>query len=95
MKAFALTFTGPRIVQCDEPQMGPAEIRIRVRACALNRVDLAMMHGAVHGRSGGVGAVIDQISGSLINQTIDLDAAQSALAHMQANRHFGKIVLRL
>jgi NADPH2:quinone reductase len=58
MKAFVLTSIGPRIASCEEPAVRPDDVLIRVRACALNRVDLAMMQGAKHGSSGGVGAVL-------------------------------------
>src|SRR5688572_12752194 len=58
MKAFTLTPDGPRIRQQDEPRLGPEEVLIAVRACALNRVDLAMRQGATHGRSGGLGATL-------------------------------------
>jgi NADPH:quinone reductase len=58
MKAFVLTANGPQIARHDEPRPGANEVLIRVRACGLNRVDLAMMRGAMHGSSGGVGAVL-------------------------------------
>lgn len=58
MRAFVLTSSGPRITTHEEPTVRPDDVLIRVRACALNRVDLAMMQGARHGSSGGVGAVL-------------------------------------
>jgi NADPH2:quinone reductase len=58
MKAFVLTADGPRISTREEPCVRSNEVLIRVRACALNRVDLAMMNGAMHGATGGVGTVL-------------------------------------
>jgi len=39
------TFTTPRLGEVPEPQPGPGEIRIAVRACGLNHVDLMQMRG--------------------------------------------------
>jgi len=58
MKAYVLTETGPKLIEAEPPKPGPAEVLVRVRAAALNRVDLAMTRGHVHGRAGGVGAVL-------------------------------------
>ncbi len=55
MKAYVLTSEGPAIADVPEPTPGPNDVLIRVRAAALNRVDLAMMRGHVHGGAGGVG----------------------------------------
>jgi NADPH2:quinone reductase len=58
MKAYVLTASGPRIVEHERPQPRPTDVLMRVRACALNRVDLAMAQGHVHGAAGGIGAVL-------------------------------------
>lgn len=58
MKAYVLTADGPAIADVPEPTPGPNDVLIRVRAAALNRVDLAMMRGHVHGGAGGVGNVL-------------------------------------
>lgn len=58
MKAYVLTQDGPRLAEVDPPTPGPADVLVRVRAAALNRVDLAMTRGHVHGAAGGVGAVL-------------------------------------
>lgn len=39
------TFTTPRLGEVPEPQPGPGDIRISVRACGLNHVDLMQMRG--------------------------------------------------
>lgn len=58
MKAYVLTEEGPKLTEVNPPRPGPAEVLVRVRAAALNRVDLAMTRGHVHGAAGGVGAVL-------------------------------------
>jgi NADPH2:quinone reductase len=58
MKAFLLSPEGPRIVEHERPRPRAGEVLLRVRACALNRVDLMMVRGHVHGAAGGVGAVL-------------------------------------
>ena len=40
-----------------QPQPGPAEILVRVRACGLNRADLQMVAGVIHGQRGGAGTL--------------------------------------
>jgi len=58
MKAYVLTESGPRLTECPDPTPRPHELLIGVRAAGLNRVDLAMIRGHVHGGAGGVGAAL-------------------------------------
>lgn len=58
MKAYVLTESGPELKDVDPPRPKPHEVLVRVRAAALNRVDLAMARGHVHGGAGGQGAVL-------------------------------------
>ncbi len=55
MKAYALTENGPAFAELPMPKPGPADVLVRVRAAALNRVDLMMLRGHVHGGAGGTG----------------------------------------
>ena len=55
MKAYILTATGPAFAEIAVPKPGPNDVLVRVRAAALNRVDLAMMRGHIHGGAGGTG----------------------------------------
>lgn len=58
MKAHVLTETGPALQERDLPKPGPHDVLVRVRACALNRVDIQMARGHVHGGAGGLGNVL-------------------------------------
>jgi NADPH:quinone reductase len=58
MKAHILGPDGPELADVAAPKSGPEDVLVRVRACALNRADLAMARGVVHGGAGGSGAVL-------------------------------------
>jgi NADPH2:quinone reductase len=58
MKAWVLGVEGPELQDRETPRPRAAEVVVRVHACALNRVDLAMARGHVHGGAGGAGAVL-------------------------------------
>jgi NADPH2:quinone reductase len=53
MKAQILGQDGPELADVPVPTTGPEDILVRVRACALNRADLAMARGVKHGGAGG------------------------------------------
>jgi NADPH:quinone reductase len=58
MKAFVLTSQGASLVEHSKPSTRSTDVLIAIRACALNRVDLVMTRGHVHGNAGGVGNVL-------------------------------------
>jgi NADPH2:quinone reductase len=58
MKAYVLGESGPELADVPVPKPGPEEVLVRVRACALNRADLAMARGVKHGGAGGPGQVL-------------------------------------
>lgn len=58
MKAHVVSIDGPALVDVDMPSPGPEDVLVRVRACALNRADLAMARGVKHGTAGGEGQVL-------------------------------------
>jgi len=58
MKAWVLGAEGPELQERETPRARAGEVVVRVRACALNRVDLAMARGHVHGGAGGAGNVL-------------------------------------
>ncbi len=57
MKAAVLTTDGFTITQIDRPRPGPDQVLVHVRACALNRADLGVISGGMHGSQGGAGTV--------------------------------------
>jgi NADPH2:quinone reductase len=58
MRAYVLTEQGPAIR--DTPKVAPrqGQVSVKVEANALNRVDLAMASGEMHGARGGAGTVL-------------------------------------
>lgn len=44
--------------EVERPEPGPGEIRVKVRAAALNRADLLVLAGHQHGAVGGAGAIV-------------------------------------
>ncbi len=58
MKAYVYGANGAEITDVAKPTPKGAQVLVRVRACGLNRADLGMTKGHMHGSSGGVGAVL-------------------------------------
>jgi NADPH2:quinone reductase len=58
MKAFVYGANGAEITDVAKPAPKGTQVLIRVRACGLNRADLGMTKGHVHGSAGGVGTVL-------------------------------------
>jgi NADPH:quinone reductase len=58
MKAYVYGADGPAITDIPKPAPKGTQVLVRVRACALNRADLGMTKGHVHGSRGGVGTVL-------------------------------------
>jgi NADPH:quinone reductase-like Zn-dependent oxidoreductase len=58
MKAFAYGTSGAAITDVAKPSPQGTQVLVRVRACGLNRADLGMTKGHVHGSAGGVGTVL-------------------------------------
>jgi NADPH2:quinone reductase len=55
MQAVVLGEDGPEFQDVDRPQPGNNDILVRVHACGLNRADLLLATGHMHGSVGGVG----------------------------------------
>ncbi len=67
MKAWVLTEDGAQLQEHAEPKVRASEVKVRVRAAALNRVDLAMFAGHRHGGAGGVGRTLGvEFSGEVV-----------------------------
>jgi len=58
MRAYVLTAEGPSLRDTERPSVQETDVLVRVRAAALNRVDLGLARGLMHGGAGGVGAVL-------------------------------------
>ncbi|TCZ57892.1 zinc-binding dehydrogenase [Roseicella aquatilis] len=58
MKAAIVTEQGVQVRDVPEPQPGPQEVLVRVRAAGLNRADLGVAAGHAHGRIGGPGTIL-------------------------------------
>jgi NADPH2:quinone reductase len=55
MRAIFSSLEGPVLQEVPRPSPGEGEVLVRVRANALNRADLMMLRGGLHGGFGGVG----------------------------------------
>jgi len=58
MKAYVYGVNGAAIADVPKPAPKGTQVLVRVRACGLNRADLGMAKGHVHGSAGGAGAVL-------------------------------------
>src|ERR1041385_3652150 len=58
MKAYVYGANGAEITEVAKPTPKGAQVLVRVRACGLNRADLGMTKGHVHGARGGVGTAL-------------------------------------
>jgi NADPH2:quinone reductase len=58
MKAYVYRPDGPAITDVPKPAPQGTQVLVRVRACGLNRADLGMTKGHVHGSRGGAGTVL-------------------------------------
>jgi NADPH2:quinone reductase len=58
MKAYVYQTDGPAIVDIARPAPSATQVLVKVKACGLNRADLGMTKGHVHGSAGGAGTVL-------------------------------------
>ena len=58
MKAYVYGASGAAIADVAEPSPSGTQVKIKVRACGLNRADLGMTKGHAHGSAGGAGTVL-------------------------------------
>lgn len=58
MKAFVYGASGAAITDVAKPSPKGTQVLIKVHACGMNRADLGMIAGHVHGAAGGVGTVL-------------------------------------
>ena len=58
MKAFVYGASGAAITDVAKPSPKGTQVLVKVHACGMNRADLGMIAGHVHGAAGGVGTVL-------------------------------------
>lgn len=58
MKAAVIGTAGVEIREVAKPSPGPEQVLVRVRASGLNRADLIMASGHMHGTAGGAGTIL-------------------------------------
>ena len=58
MKAAVVGSNGVEVRDVEQPKPGPAQVLVRVKAAGLNRADLIMASGRMHGPTGGAGTVL-------------------------------------
>lgn len=58
MKAYVYGANGAALTDVPKPTPTGTQVLVRVHACGLNRADLGMTKGHVHGSAGGVGTVL-------------------------------------
>src|SRR3954467_11395692 len=58
MKAYVYGANGAEITDVAKPSPKGTQVLVKVSACGLNRADLGMTKGHVHGAAGGVGTVL-------------------------------------
>ena len=58
MKAYVYGANGAENTDVAKPSPGAGQVLVRVHACGLNRADLGMTKGHVHGSAGGAGTVL-------------------------------------
>lgn len=77
MKAWIAGKAGPELAEIDQPEPGPHDVLVQVRACALNRADLFMAGGGTHGAAGGPGAVLGlEWAGEVVQLGADVEGVK-------------------
>ena len=67
MKAVTVVKAGIQIVDVDTPSPKDEEVLVKVHACGLNRADLVVADGGVHGSAGGNGTIVGmEFSGEIV-----------------------------
>ena len=90
MKAYVYGANGAEIAEVAKPSPKGTQVLVKVHACGLNRADLGMTKGHVHGSAGGVGTVLGmEWAGEVAELGPDARASRSA------TRSWARVVRRL
>ena len=76
MKAAVVTQTGVEIREVPAPVPGRNHVLVRVRACGLNRADLGVAAGHMHGSVGGAGTIVGM---EFAGEVVEVGAEASAV----------------
>jgi len=76
MKAAVVTQTGLEIREVPAPVPGRNQVLVRVRACGLNRADLGVAAGHMHGAIGGPGTIVGM---EFAGEVVEVGAEASGL----------------
>jgi NADPH2:quinone reductase len=78
MKAAVITEKGLEIRDVPRPQPKPNEVLVAVRASGLNRADLLMSSGRMHGSTGGAGAIAGlEFSGEVVEAGAEVQGVKA------------------
>ena len=76
MRAAVVTEAGVQVRDVPEPRPAAQQVLVRVRACGLNRADLAVAAGHSHGSVGGVGTVVGmEFAGEVVEVGAEVPAS--------------------
>lgn len=79
MKAYVYGANGAEIADVAKPSPKGTQVLVKVHACGLNRADLGMTKGHVHGAAGGLGTVLGmEWAGEVAELGPDARASRSA-----------------
>ena len=77
MKAAVVTETGVEIREVPAPVPGRNHVLVRVRACGLNRADLGVAAGHMHGSIGGPGTIVGmEFAGEVVEVGAEVSAVK-------------------
>ena len=77
MKAAVVTQTGVEIREVPAPVPGRNHVLVRVRACGLNRADLGVAAGHMHGSVGGPGTIVGmEFAGEVVEVGAEVSAVK-------------------
>jgi NADPH:quinone reductase-like Zn-dependent oxidoreductase len=81
MKAYVYGASGAAIADVPKPSPKGAQVMVKVHACGMNRADLGMIKGHVHGAAGGVGTVLGmEWAGEVVELGPDAKGSRSVTA---------------